>query len=44
MLTQNSLIKISKYLSYHLGHLRDQLGLKFVSGSWINIDNLLATA
>lgn len=36
------LIKISKYLSKHLRHQPERLGLKLVPGGWVNVDELLA--
>jgi putative RNA 2'-phosphotransferase len=44
MLTQTRLVKISKYLSYHLRHHPDQLGLKLAPGGWVKVDDLLAAA
>lgn len=36
------LVKISKYLSYHLRHRPDKLGLELSPGGWVAIDQLLA--
>lgn len=38
------LIKISKYLSYHLRHRPDLLGLKLAPGGWVEVDRFLAAA
>ena len=44
MISQNRLIKISKYLSYHLRHHPDKLGLELAPGGWVKIDLLLQAA
>ena len=36
------LIKISKYLSKHLRHRPERLGLEIAAGGWVNVDDLLA--
>ena len=36
------LVKISKYLSKHLRHEPDRLGLKLQPGGWVAVDELLA--
>jgi putative RNA 2'-phosphotransferase len=36
------LVKISKYLSKHLRHQPERLGLKVASGGWVEVDLLLA--
>jgi putative RNA 2'-phosphotransferase len=33
--------KLSKYLSYHLRHAPQELGLTLQPGGWVNIDDLL---
>ncbi|MGL5872018.1 MAG: RNA 2'-phosphotransferase [Xenococcaceae cyanobacterium] len=39
---QNSrLIKISKYLSYHLRHHPEELGLELAAGGWVSVEKLL---
>jgi putative RNA 2'-phosphotransferase len=43
-LTPNRLIKISKYLSYHLRHRPDLLGLELAPGGWVEIEKLLAAS
>ena len=35
------IIRISKYLSYHLRHRPDLLGLELKSGGWVEVDKLL---
>jgi putative RNA 2'-phosphotransferase len=35
------LVKISKYLSKHLRHAPDRIGLKLAEGGWIRVDELL---
>lgn len=44
MIDQNRLIKISKYLSYHLRHHPDKLGLELAPGGWVKVDLLLEAA
>ncbi len=36
------LIKISKYLSKHLRHQPDRIGIKLAPGGWVAVDELLA--
>jgi len=36
------LVKISKYLSKHLRHQPDRIGIKLAPGGWISVDELLA--
>ncbi|MEB3283592.1 MAG: RNA 2'-phosphotransferase [Lyngbya sp.] len=36
------LVKVSKYLSKHLRHQPERLGLKLAAGGWVNIEELLA--
>lgn len=44
-MTQNSqLIKISKFLSYHLRHNPGEIGLELEPGGWIAVEALLAAA
>ena len=44
-MTQNSqLIKISKYLSYHLRHNPGEIGLELEPGGWVAVEALLAAA
>ena len=37
-------IKISKFLSYHLRHRPDLLGLELAAGGWVEVDKLLIAA
>jgi putative RNA 2'-phosphotransferase len=39
---EKSLVKISKYLSKHLRHQPERLGLRLEAGGWINVEDLLA--
>ncbi|GAB4239820.1 MAG: RNA 2'-phosphotransferase [Elainellaceae cyanobacterium] len=39
---QSRLVKISKYLSKHLRHTPEQLGLTLAIGGWVNVDHLLS--
>ncbi|MBW4522622.1 MAG: RNA 2'-phosphotransferase [Scytolyngbya sp. HA4215-MV1] len=39
---QNRLVKISKYLSKHLRHAPDRLGLVLAPGGWVSVDALLS--
>lgn len=41
---ETRLEKISKYLSYHLRHHPDKLGLKLEPGGWVGVDDLLDAA
>ncbi|MCT7970895.1 RNA 2'-phosphotransferase [Laspinema olomoucense] len=44
-MSQNSqLIKISKYLSYHLRHHPEEIGLELEPGGWVAVEALLAAA
>jgi putative RNA 2'-phosphotransferase len=36
------LVKISKYLSKHLRHQPDRIGIKLAPGGWVSVDELLA--
>ncbi|MEM9543207.1 MAG: RNA 2'-phosphotransferase [Cyanobacteria bacterium P01_E01_bin.42] len=42
MLSESRLRKISKYLSYHLRHRPDELGLELEVGGWVEVAQLLA--
>lgn len=37
-------LKISKFLSYHLRHRPDLLGIELASGGWVNVEELLQAA
>ncbi len=39
---QPRLVKISKYLSKHLRHAPERLGLTLAIGGWVNVDDLLS--
>ena len=39
---QSRSVKVSKYLSKHLRHQPERLGLKLFAGGWVAIDDLLA--
>ena len=41
-MNNSRLVKISKYLSYHLRHRPDKLGLHLAPGGWVSVDELLA--
>ncbi len=41
-MTEARLVKISKYLSRHLRHDPDGLGLTLAPGGWVGVDDLLA--
>jgi putative RNA 2'-phosphotransferase len=41
---ETRLVKISKYLSYHLRHHPHKLGLKLESGGWVSVVELLDAA
>lgn len=44
-MSQNyQLIKISKYLSYHLRHHPEEIGLELEPGGWVAVEALLAAA
>jgi putative RNA 2'-phosphotransferase len=38
----NRVVKVSKYLSKHLRHQPERLGLTLQPGGWVNVDDLLA--
>ena len=38
------IVKISKYLSYHLRHIPDLLGLELRSGRWVGVEKLLTAS
>lgn len=40
-MNSHRLVKISKYLSKHLRHQPERLGLKLALGGWVNVDKLL---
>ncbi len=40
-MSQKRLIKISRFLCYHLRHAPEKLGLELETGGWISIDKLL---
>ncbi|MGK7877256.1 MAG: RNA 2'-phosphotransferase [Xenococcaceae cyanobacterium] len=40
-MNNSRLVKISKYLSYHLRHHPDKLGLQLAPGGWVSVDKLL---
>lgn len=42
LMDNTRLVKISKYLSKHLRHQPERLGLTLASGGWVEIDALLA--
>lgn len=41
-MNEKSLVKVSKYLSKHLRHQPERLGLKLENGGWIDVEDLLA--
>lgn len=41
-MNSHRLVKVSKYLSKHLRHQPERLGLKLAPGGWVNINELLA--
>ncbi len=41
MLDKNRQVKISKFLSKHLRHTPEQLGLVLAPGGWVEVDALL---
>lgn len=41
-MNEKSLVKISKYLSKHLRHQPERLGLRLETGGWANVEDLLA--
>ena len=40
-MNEKSLVKISKYLSKHLRHQPERLGLKLEEGGWVKVEDLL---
>ena len=40
-LSNHRVTKISKYLSYHLRHRPDMLGLELLDGGWVEVEKLL---
>ena len=42
-MNNSRLIKISKYLSKHLRHQPERIGLTLASGGWVSVDQLLTT-
>jgi putative RNA 2'-phosphotransferase len=41
-MNNSRLVKISKYLSKHLRHQPERIGIKLAPGGWVSIDELLA--
>lgn len=41
-MNSSRLVKISKYLSKHLRHQPDRIGIKLAPGGWVPVDELLA--
>ncbi len=41
-MNNSRLVKISKYLSKHLRHQPDRLGIKLAPGGWVAVDELIA--
>lgn len=41
-MNNSQLVKISRYLSKHLRHQPDRLGIKLLPGGWVAVDELLA--
>jgi putative RNA 2'-phosphotransferase len=41
-MNNSRLVKISKYLSKHLRHEPERIGLKLAPGGWVSVDELLA--
>jgi len=41
-MNNSQLVKISRYLSKHLRHQPDRLGIKLLPGGWVEVDELLA--
>ncbi|MCP6762026.1 MAG: RNA 2'-phosphotransferase [Fischerella sp. CENA71] len=41
-MNHSRLVKISKYLSKHLRHQPDRIGIKLAPGAWVAVDELLA--
>jgi putative RNA 2'-phosphotransferase len=44
MMSESRAIKISKFLSYHLRHRPDKIGLELAPGGWVSVDELLAAS
>jgi putative RNA 2'-phosphotransferase len=42
MLSEERMVKLSKYLSKHLRHAPERIGLRLASGGWVGVDELLA--
>lgn len=40
-MNDNRLVKISKYLSKHLRHTPERIGIKLIEGGWVSVDELL---
>lgn len=40
-MNRERLVKSSKYLSYHLRHHPEKLGLKLAPGGWVEVETLL---
>lgn len=40
-ISSKHLLKISKFLSYHLRHCPDLLGLNLAPGGWVEVNKLL---
>ena len=43
-MNNSRLIKISKFLSYHLRHHPDKLGLQLEPGGWVSVEELITAA
>lgn len=41
-MNNSRLVKISKYLSKHLRHTPERIGIKLAPGGWVSVDELLA--
>jgi putative RNA 2'-phosphotransferase len=41
-MSDRELVKISKYLSKHLRHAPERIGLKLAPGGWVSVDELLS--
>ncbi len=41
MTSDSRLVKISKYLSYHLRHCPDKIGIELAPGGWVAVEELL---
>ena len=44
LMSGKRLVKVSKYLSYHLRHRPDLLGLELATGGWVEVEKLLIAA